>query len=184
MNLTLKLERTIKELNEQNFFRDEDSLLPLRSNSDAVSIQNRSPIISDRTVNLEDVDLNELRSFCIKEKGKKNPIELSLKNYSSFKENRAALKIQRAWKKYLTKRLVEHYAYLYSQHENYLSEEVMIALESNEEEGGQELAEGEMEQINEIMVESEEFYPSSIDRSKVRHISNLEEEKSVSSDYE
>lgn len=178
--MTLKLERTIKELNEQNFFRDEDSLLPLRSNSDAVSIQNRSPIVSDRTVNLEEVDLNELRSFCIKEKTKKNSIELSLKTYSSFKENRAALKIQRAWKKYLTKRLVEHYAYLYSQHENYLSEEIIITQENNEEE---RLPEGENEQLNEIMVESEEFYPNSIDRSKVRHISNLEEEKSVSSDY-
>jgi hypothetical protein len=46
----------------------------LRSNSDAVSIQNRSPIISDRTVHLEEVDLNELREFCLNEKSKKNSI--------------------------------------------------------------------------------------------------------------
>lgn len=33
-NLALKLERTVKKLNETNFFREEDSLIPLSSSSD------------------------------------------------------------------------------------------------------------------------------------------------------
>jgi len=33
-NLTLKLERTMKKLNETNFFPEDDSILPLKSSSD------------------------------------------------------------------------------------------------------------------------------------------------------
>lgn len=34
VNLALKLEKTIKQLNMTDFFRDEDSLLPIKSSSD------------------------------------------------------------------------------------------------------------------------------------------------------
>jgi hypothetical protein len=45
-NLTLKLERTIKKLNEGDFFKDEESLVPLASTSEAFEVQNEREIIS------------------------------------------------------------------------------------------------------------------------------------------
>jgi hypothetical protein len=110
VNLTLKLERTMKQLNQTDFFRDEDSLLPIRSSSDLISDENRPPRLS--TDNEEEIDLDELRNFCSTVKLEKATLGLTLKNYSSFKENRAALKIQRAWRQFQTKRLVDRYVYL------------------------------------------------------------------------
>ena len=68
--------------------------------------------------NEEDINLNEVREFCsTKVFIERSNIGLSLKTYDTFKENMAALKIQRAWKQYQTKRLIERYVYLSHQQE-------------------------------------------------------------------
>jgi hypothetical protein len=109
----LKLEKTIKQLNEADFFRDEDSMLPIKSSSDIMQSDERPKIVS--TENEEDIDLSEMRKFCSTSlRPEKSTIELSMKNYNSFKENRAALKIQTAWKRFQTRRLVERYTNFYN----------------------------------------------------------------------
>ncbi len=55
VNLTLKLERTIKQLNQTDFFRDEDSLLPMLSASDLRGDDVAPHHLSSR--NEEDFDL-------------------------------------------------------------------------------------------------------------------------------
>ena len=55
VNLTLKLERTMKQLNQTDFFRDEESLLPMQSASDLRSDQPTPHHLSSR--NEEDFDL-------------------------------------------------------------------------------------------------------------------------------
>lgn len=95
-----------------DFFRDEDSILPMRSSSNITNEEERPKIVS--TDNEEDIDIIELRNFCSNTlKPEKSAIELSHKNYNFFKENRAALKIQNAWRRYQTKKLVERYTNLY-----------------------------------------------------------------------
>jgi hypothetical protein len=57
--------------------------------------------------------MNELREFCSTVSlVDKNSYGLSIKSYDSFKETMAALKIQKAWKRFQTKRLIERYVYL------------------------------------------------------------------------
>jgi hypothetical protein len=116
VNLTLKLERTIKQLNQTDFFRDEDSLLPMQSASDLLGDDLPPQRLSSR--NEEDIDLVELRNFCSTVKLlRPSGGHLSRNNYDAFKESRAALKIQRAWRRYQTGRLVDRYVFLSRQQE-------------------------------------------------------------------
>jgi hypothetical protein len=68
------------------------------------------------TENDELVDMNELRQFCSTGSvGFKKNRNLAFKSYDSFKETMAALKIQRAWRQFKTKKLISRYVFLYDQ---------------------------------------------------------------------
>lgn len=66
------------------------------------------------TENDEIVDMKELREFCSTASLTFKKTEaLAFKTYDIFKQTMAALKIQRAWRNYQTKRLLERYVFLF-----------------------------------------------------------------------
>ncbi len=120
----------------------------------------------------EIVDLGEVRQFCSTATiAFKKSEAMAFKTYDLFKETMAALKIQRAWRNYQTRRLIGRYAFLY-QHDqvhHYLHRHDGPAtprIESSSEEPMAVLP-------SELLLLSEDCYGSGGEGEAVRRVSAL-----------
>lgn len=64
LNITVKLERTLEKLSETDYFKDDDSLIPLVSSSDAFVSAERKNLNFEASENDEDINIYEIRAFC------------------------------------------------------------------------------------------------------------------------
>lgn len=72
----------------------------------------------------EIVDLGEMREFCSTASLTFKKEAIAFKTLDIFQETMAAIKIQRAWRNYQTKRLISRYAFLYK-HQEHLNNHVV-----------------------------------------------------------
>lgn len=109
---------------------------------------------------IEDIDLKEMLAF--RSAFYPQRLKVDLKSGDSLQEVVAAITIQRAWRKYRTKKLVERYA----------QSTYSLIFTSNHESGGDPLA--RFDDINDdlIIVPSDDFYGETVEED-IRQISNL-----------
>ena len=108
MSLTAKLEKTLKKLNETDYFKDdEDSLIPLVSSSDAFTYAEKQKLSLTPTENEDEINIREMRVFCRNSEG---VFRKSIEYLKGNLYDTMARRIQRAWRSYRTHKLVNRYA--------------------------------------------------------------------------
>lgn len=91
-------------------FMAEDSI-PMRSNS---SRNQEHPFINITSENEESINIAELQNYYMQMKEKER-LEPSAEKILESRQNKAAIKIQRAWRRRQTRLLVERYSSLIAQ---------------------------------------------------------------------
>lgn len=106
----MNLQKTIKQINMKELLNEEDSLF-MESNSSRRQPPTFYNILSE---NEDSINLSEVKNYCTQNL-RNTTTSFCVSNNGSTLKNRAAYKIQVAWKRYRTRKLVERYSSLFSQ---------------------------------------------------------------------
>jgi hypothetical protein len=121
MSLTSKLQRTLQKINENDYFyRDEDdSLIPFISTSEVCNNEGTGDdkkiyeISSCDLMDEDFINIGEMRNFCRTKENEElfeTVLKKSINYFRGDQYEMMATKIQRAWRRFRTKRLVDRYA--------------------------------------------------------------------------
>ena len=158
----MKLEKTIKKLKADNFFRDEeDSEIPYVSTSEAYTESERKRFEFVMGDNDDEINIGEMRYFS-KNSDQHHCFRKDIEYFKGNVYDAMARRIQRAWRRFRTHKIVTRYANVFMNFDiSERSQQLSRRQESNST------------SRDDIMIESNQLYPEEMEQRKVTYISNL-----------